>query len=43
MSVLAVDIVGPLPAEDDGNIYIISVIDTMSRYVVLTPAYDCTA
>jgi transposase InsO family protein len=40
---LAIDTIGPLPADENGNIYIISIIDTFSRYVVLTPAFDCTA
>jgi transposase InsO family protein len=40
---IAIDIVGPLPESDDGNIYILVVIDSFSRYVELVPMRDRTA
>jgi transposase InsO family protein len=43
MIALAIDTIGPFPVDKDGNIYIISIIDTFSRYVELFPASDCTA
>lgn len=42
-SVVSVDTVGPLPADDRGNKYIVVVIDAFSRFVELFPAVDATA
>jgi transposase InsO family protein len=43
MDKISVDTLGPFPADKDGNIYIIVVIDSFSRYIQLFPASDCTA
>ena len=43
MKRIAVDTLGPFPVDSHGNTYVISVIDTFSRYVQLFPAADCTA
>ena len=40
---VAVDTIGPLPVDEDGNCYIIAIIDSFSRAVELVPAKDCTA
>jgi transposase InsO family protein len=41
--VVAVDTVGPLPADDQGNRYVIVAVDCFSRYAELFPARTCTA
>jgi transposase InsO family protein len=43
MEKLSMDTLGPFPPDKDGNIYIIVIIDSFSRFVELFPASDCTA
>jgi hypothetical protein len=40
---VSIDTLGPFPADKDGSIYIIVIVDCFSRYVELYPASDCTA
>ena len=40
---IAVDTIGPLPIDEDGNKYLIVIIDCFSRYLKLHPAQDATA
>jgi hypothetical protein len=39
----AIDTIGPLPADEDGKIGIISITDTFSRFNTLYPISDMTA
>jgi hypothetical protein len=43
MKKLAIDTVGPFPADSQGNTYVVTVVDLFSRYVQLFPAADSTA
>jgi hypothetical protein len=43
MERIAVDSIGPLPPDEDGNKHIIVLIDCFSRYVCLYPVKDATA
>ena len=43
MDRIAIDTIGPLPADALGNKYIITIIDCFSRIVELVPAQDTTA
>jgi transposase InsO family protein len=43
MERFSIETLGRFPADKDGNIYIIVIIDCFSRYVELYPAADCTA
>jgi hypothetical protein len=43
MEKLSIDTLGPFPPDQNGNIYVIVIIDCFSRYVQLCPASDCTA
>ena len=38
-----IDTIGPLPADEWGNTYIIGLIDTFSRFLLLYPTKDATA
>lgn len=40
---ISIDTIGPLPEDEDGNKYIIAVIDDFTRYCELFPAPDTTA
>lgn len=40
---ISVDTVGPLPADSDGNKYIIVMVDSFTRFVELWPSKDATA
>jgi hypothetical protein len=40
---IAIDTIGPLPADALGNKYIIIIMDCFSRIVELVPAKDTTA
>ena len=40
---IAIDTLGPFPADELGNTYLVAIIDCFSRYVELTPAADATA
>ena len=40
---IAVDTLGPLPIDEDGNCYLICIIDCFSRFIELVPAKDATA
>ena len=40
---LTVDTVGPLPQDEEGNKWIIVIVDTFSRYIQLYAAKDSTA
>ena len=40
---VSIDICGPLPETDNGNRYIVSMIDKFSRYCLLIPIQDITA
>ena len=40
---ISVDIVGPLPTSQSGNRYIVSMIDTFTRYCMLVAVQDVTA
>ena len=42
MKRLSVDTVGPFPEDEDGNMYILVVIDNFSRYTTLWPTKDQT-
>ena len=42
MKRLSIDTVGPFPEDEDGNIYILVVIDNFSRYITLWPTRDQT-
>ena len=43
MEFLNVDSIGPLPPDQDGNTYIIVIIDRFSRWIELIPAKDATS
>jgi hypothetical protein len=43
MSSISIDTMGPFPVDQDGNMYIIVIVDNFSRYVELFPEADCTA
>ena len=38
----SLDTIGPLPADESGNTYIMVAIDGFSRFVVLEPASDAS-
>jgi hypothetical protein len=42
MSVINIDSIGPLPVDEDGNEYVLTMIDTCTRYVELYPLRDLT-
>ena len=39
---ICIDLVGPLPPTDDGNKYIVTVIDSLSKYAVTYPVKNAT-
>lgn len=43
MDTISIDAIGPLPTTEDGYSYIIVIVDTFSRFVILAPARDTTA
>jgi transposase InsO family protein len=43
MDRLNIDTIGPLPPDENGNAYIIVIVDVFSRFVELYPAPDATA
>ena len=43
MDRVCIDSIGPFPIDEDGNRYIIAMIDAFSRWVMLVPAPDATA
>jgi hypothetical protein len=43
MKSISIDTMGPFPVDQDGNMYIIVVVDNFSRYAELFPEADCTA
>lgn len=43
MSKINVDSIGPLPVDENGNQYVLTVIDTCTRYVSLYAIHDVTA
>jgi hypothetical protein len=43
MKDIAIDTLGPFPADEQGNTYIVVITDCFSRYVELFPAADATA
>ena len=43
MEQVAVDTLGPLPRDEQGNLYVIVVIDTFTRYIELYKAHDTSA
>jgi len=43
MDTISIDAIGPLPTTEEGYNYIIVMVDTFSRFVILAPARDTTA
>ena len=43
MHSLAIDTIGPLPEDENGNKFLIAIIDIFSRFLELYPAVDTTS
>lgn len=43
MQTLAIDLTGPHPCSAEGHVYILTVIDTFSRFLVAVPIRNKTA